>query len=114
MPFESNSFDTVLSTWTLCSIANTDRALAEIRRVLAPSGRLVFVEHGRSPDGEVRRWQDRLNPAWGRLAGGCNMNRDIADLVQNAGFAIDGLETGYLVKGPRVLTYTYEGQARPN
>lgn len=112
MPFESKSFDTVLTTWTLCSIEGADRALAEMRRVLTPGGRLVFVEHGRSPDAKVRHWQDRLNPAWHALSGGCNMNRDIAGLIGGAGFVIDGLETGYLVKGPRVLTYIYEGQAR--
>ncbi|MDJ0948271.1 MAG: class I SAM-dependent methyltransferase [Alphaproteobacteria bacterium] len=113
MPFEDRSFDTVLTTWTLCSIAEAGRALAEIRRVLRPDGALIFVEHGRSPDLGVRRWQERINPIWTTLSGGCNLNRDIAALIRDAGFAIDRLEVGYLVKGPKIATYHYEGRARP-
>lgn len=113
LPFESGEFDSVLSTWTLCSIADIDRALAEARRVLKPGGRFIFVEHGRSPDAGVRRWQDRLNPAWRCFAGGCNINRDIAALIRAAGFDIAEEETGYLIKGPRVLTYSFKGIATP-
>jgi hypothetical protein len=81
-----------------------------MRRVLRPGGRLLFVEHGRSPEPGVERWQDRLNPMWRRLSGGCHLNRKIDDLVRNAGFRIDRLETGYL-RGPKIMTFMYEGSA---
>lgn len=113
VPFEAGSFDTVLSTWTLCSIPDAPRALAEMRRVLKPDGVLVFIEHGKAAEPGVARWQDRLNPLWRRCSGGCNMNRDIPRLIRGAGFGFERLETGYLVKGPRVLSYHFEGTARP-
>ncbi len=113
IPFEDRGFDTVITTWTLCSIDEAAEALAEMRRVLKPEGELVFVEHGRAPEAGVSRWQDRLNPMWNRFSGGCNMNRDIEGMIRAAGFDMEQLETGYLVKGPRVLTYTYKGRARP-
>jgi ubiquinone/menaquinone biosynthesis C-methylase UbiE len=112
LPFDAGSIDTVVSTWTLCSIADAGAALQEMRRVLKPSGHLLFVEHGRSPDERVRRWQDRLTPVWKRVAGGCHLNRPIAQLVEDAGFAIDGMATGYM-EGPRPMTFMYEGTARP-
>lgn len=114
LPFEAGSFDTVVSTWTLCSIPDAAKALAEARRVLAPGGRLLFIEHGLAPESSVARWQDRLNPLWRRCAGGCNMNRAVDQLVRSAGFAFETLETGYLVSGPRPLTYHYTGAARPD
>lgn len=113
IPFADHDFDTVVTTWTLCSIDGAAGALAEIRRVLKPGGDLVFIEHGRAPEASVSRWQDRLNPVWNRFSGGCNMNRDIEGLIRAAGFAVERLEAGYLIKGPRILTYTYEGRARP-
>ncbi len=113
MDFEPWSFDCVVSAWTLCSIRDLDGALAEIRRVLRPDGRLIFVEHGRSPEKPVRRWQDRLTPIWRRCAGGCHLNRDIAAAIENAGFAVDEIDTGYLVAGPRFLTWHYRGIASP-
>jgi SAM-dependent methyltransferase len=85
--------------------------LAEIRRVLRPGGALLFVEHGRAPEPGVRRWQDRLTPVWRRLAGGCHLNRPIAPLIEQAGLRLADLETGYLVKGPRPLTFHYLGRA---
>ncbi len=112
MPFESASFDTVLTTWTLCSIGEPLIALAEMRRVLKPAGRLVFVEHGRARARRVIAWQDRLNPIWRCFSGGCNLNREIDALIGNAGFAIAELETEYM-KGPKPLTFTYAGFARP-
>lgn len=112
MPFEDGRFDSVLVTWSLCTIAEPMRALAEMRRVLKPTGGLVFVEHGRAPDAGVEAWQRRLNPLWRRMAGGCNMDRRIDALIGDSGFAMERLETGYLDKGPRILTYTYEGTAR--
>ena len=111
LPLERHSIDTVVTTWTLCTIADVAAALDEMRRVLRPSGRLLFVEHGLSPDANVRRWQDRLTPVWKRLGGGCHLNRPIRDLIEGAGFRIEQLQTGYM-QGPRPMTYMYEGSAR--
>jgi len=113
IPLDDRSVDTVVTTWTLCTIPDAGRALEEMRRVLKPHGRLLFVEHGRSPDAGVRRWQDRLTPVWKRIGGGCHLNRGIADLVGSAGFRIERLETGYM-KGPKPMTFMYEGCARPS
>ena len=103
--------DTVVVTWSLCSIANTTGALSEMRRVLKPGGAVIFIEHGLSPDAGVRKWQDRLTPVWRRCAGGCHLNRKTDDLLRGAGFTIESLQTGYLA-GPRALTFMYEGVAR--
>jgi ubiquinone/menaquinone biosynthesis C-methylase UbiE len=112
IPLHAASVDTVVTTWTLCSIPNAPVALAEMRRVLTPSGRLLFVEHGRSPDARVRWWQDRLTPMWKRIGGGCHLNRPMAELIQGAGFGIERLDTGYM-RGPKPMTFMYEGSARP-
>jgi SAM-dependent methyltransferase len=112
IPLEDASVDTVLTTWTLCSIPDAMRALGEMRRVLKPGGLLLFAEHGRAPEARVRRWQDRLTPIWKRLGGGCHLNRPIADLIGSAGFRLERLENSYM-RGPRPLTYMYEGSARP-
>ena len=112
IPLRSGSLDTVVTTWTLCTIPNVTSALAEMCRVLKPDGRFLFVEHGLSPDPAVRRWQDRLTPIWRRISGGCHLNRAISQLVQDAGFRIDRIETGYM-KGLQPMTYMYEGFARP-
>ncbi len=111
LPFDGCSFDSVVTTWTLCSIPKARDALGEMRRVLKPDGELIFMEHGLSPDRRVSAWQHRLNPLWNRIAGGCNLDRRIDLLVREAGFAISHLETGYLIKGPRPLTYHFEGRA---
>lgn len=108
---ESASVDTVVSTWTLCSIPSTERALAEISRVLRPGGQLLFVEHGLSPDARIRNWQNRLTPIWKRCGGGCHLNRPIRSLIENAGFAMDHIDTGY-GKGRRPMVFMYEGRAR--
>jgi ubiquinone/menaquinone biosynthesis C-methylase UbiE len=111
IPLDDASVDTVVSTWTLCSIPDVARALGEARRVLKRGGKLLFVEHGLAPDESVRRWQHRLNPAWKRVAGGCHLNRPIPELVRQAGFYMTHLETGYM-EGPRPMAFTYEGCAR--
>ena len=112
IPIDEHSIDTVVTTWTLCSIPNVVGALREMRRVLRPGGQLLFVEHGLAPEDSVRKWQNRLTPVWKRIAGGCHLNRPIGDLIESAGFGIARLETGYM-KGPRPMTFLYEGCAVP-
>ena len=112
LPLDDGSVDTVVTTWTLCSVGDAIEALREARRVLRPGGALMFVEHGLAPDAGVRWWQDSLTPAWRRIAGGCHLNRKIDDLIGEAGFRLDGLQTGYL-PGPKPLTFMYEGRASP-
>jgi ubiquinone/menaquinone biosynthesis C-methylase UbiE len=111
IPLDTDSIDTVVTTWTLCSIPDISRALTEVRRVLRPAGRLLFIEHGRSPDGSVGRWQDRLTPCWKRIGGGCHLNRPISQLIEESGFRIDWINNGYM-PGPKALTFMYEGSAR--
>ncbi len=112
IPLDTDSIDTVVTTWTLCTIPDAPRALTEMRRVLKPGGRLLFVEHGRAPEPRVARWQDRLDPLWSRLAGGCHLNRKMDDLIAGNGFRIDGM-TNARLPGPRTHTFLYEGSARP-
>ncbi|WP_024520519.1 class I SAM-dependent methyltransferase [Bradyrhizobium sp. Tv2a-2] len=112
IPLDSSSMDTIVTTWTLCTIPNASRALAEMRRVLRPGGALLFVEHGRAPEAGVARWQDRLDPLWSSFAGGCHLNRKMDDLVTGTGFRIEALQNSRL-PGPRTHTYLYEGRARP-
>jgi ubiquinone/menaquinone biosynthesis C-methylase UbiE len=112
VPLDEHSVDTVVTTWTLCSIPQAAVALAEMRRVLRPGGKLLFAEHGQAPDASVRRWQDRLTPAWRYIGGGCHLNRPIRSMIEAAGFRIDRIETGY-IPGPKPMTFMYEGSARP-
>lgn len=105
------SVDCGLSTFTLCTVPDLERALREMRRVLRPGGMFHFLEHGRSPDAGVARWQDRLTPLHQRFVGGCALNRPIADSLRDAGFCIDRLDNYYL-PGPKVSAYIYEGRAR--
>jgi ubiquinone/menaquinone biosynthesis C-methylase UbiE len=112
IPLEARSVDTVVTSWTLCSIPDVTRALHEVRRVLTANGRLFFVEHGRAPDTTVARWQDRLTPLWKRIGGGCHLNRSIGQLIEESGFRIEQLDTGYMT-GPKLMTFMYEGIARP-
>jgi ubiquinone/menaquinone biosynthesis C-methylase UbiE len=111
IPLPDATGDTVVTTWTVCSIHDADRALREMRRVLKPGGRLLFLEHGRAPDARVRAWQDRLTPLWRRCAGGCHLNRDIPRLVTAAGFRIEDVDAGYSAVGPRPFAYLYRGSA---
>jgi ubiquinone/menaquinone biosynthesis C-methylase UbiE len=110
LPLDSASVDHVLTTWTLCTIPDVERALEEIRRVLRPGGSFHFVEHGRSPDPDVARWQDRLTPLQRRVAGGCHLNRPIQDLVTGSGLTLTRIEN-YYAKGPKSFGYMYEGTA---
>jgi ubiquinone/menaquinone biosynthesis C-methylase UbiE len=112
IPLDEHSVDTIITTWTLCSIPQATAALADMRRVLRPGGKLLFAEHGLAPDESVRRWQDRLTPVWRRIGGGCHLNRPIRSMIEGAGFRIDRIETGY-IPGPKPMTFMYEGSARP-
>ncbi len=111
IPLEDDSVDTVLVTYTLCSIDDIRPALSGVRRVLKPGGRLLYCEHGKAPDAGVHRWQERLNPGWRRVAGGCNMNRDIPALIEGAGFTIEDDNRMY-IPGIRALSYNFWGAAR--
>lgn len=112
IPLEDQSADTVLVTYTLCTIPDVSRALMGMRRVLKPGGRLIFCEHGRAPDAGVRRWQDRITPIWKTVAGGCHLGRPIPELIREGGFAIEQMETMYLPSTPRIAGYNYWGVAR--
>lgn len=111
LPFDAARFDCVVATWTLCSIQDPAGALREMRRVLKPGGIYLFIEHGRAPDERLAGWQDRLNPVWRRLAGGCNMNRSIDTLLAQGGFEIRRLER-FRHPGPALLSQMYRGSAQ--
>jgi ubiquinone/menaquinone biosynthesis C-methylase UbiE len=112
IPLEDESVDTVVVTYTLCSIPGVDQALEQMRRVLKPDGVLLFCEHGLAPDSSVARWQQRIEPLWGRLFGGCHLSRDVPGLLRGAGFAVELFETAYLKGAPRFAGYHYVGAAR--
>ncbi len=113
IPLDGDSVDTVVVTYTLCTIPDAVTALREMARVLKPDGRLLFCEHGVAPDASVRRWQDRLDPIWRRLGGGCRLNRDIPDLIRQGGFEVTELETMY-IPGWRPASFNYWGSAVPS
>ena len=110
IPLDDASVDTVLLTYTLCTIPDWQTALQQMRRVLKPSGKLIFCEHGEAPDPSIRRWQSRLNPLWQKIAGGCHLDRPIPAYLQTAGFDIQTMETAY-IPGPKVATFNYWGTA---
>jgi ubiquinone/menaquinone biosynthesis C-methylase UbiE len=112
IPLESGAADTVVLTFTLCSIPDWEAALQEMRRVLRPGGKLLFCEHGAAPDKSVLTWQQRITPWWKRIAGGCHLDRPIPRYLQTSGFEIVKLETGYLDAVPRIAGFIYRGTAR--
>jgi len=111
LPFEDARFDTVVSTFTLCSIPDVVHALGEVRRVLKPGGQFLFLEHGRAPDAKVARWQERLNRAWMPLAGGCHLNRPMRELIEDAGLEIGPARQYYLERAPKFVGFMTEGVA---
>lgn len=112
IPLDDDSVDTVVLTYTLCTIPDWERALEQMRRVLKPGGVLLFSEHGEAPDDTVRTWQHRIDPIWTRLAGGCHITRPIPRMIESAGFEFDDVESAYL-PGARIASYHSWGSARP-
>jgi SAM-dependent methyltransferase len=113
LPFETGEFDTVVCTFTLCSVRDPHAALAEARRVLTPGGRFLFCEHGLAPEAGVARWQRRVEPVWKRLAGGCHLTRPVGAAIRDAGFSVERLETMYLPGAPRIAGWNEWGAAVP-
>jgi ubiquinone/menaquinone biosynthesis C-methylase UbiE len=111
IPLDSEAADTIVITYTMCSIPDVMKALGEMRRVLKPSGRMLFCEHGEAPDAGVLRWQNRLTPVWRRIGGGCHLNRPIPKLIREAGFTVQDMETMYLPSTPRFAGFNYWGSA---
>lgn len=111
IPLEDDSVDTVLLTYTLCTIPDWHQALLQMKRVLKPGGRLLFCEHGLAPERSVENWQHRLTPMWKRIAGGCHLNRPISEYIEQAGFTIESLENVYAKKTPKFAGYMYYGWA---
>ena len=112
IPLDAQSVDTVLVTYALCTIPDPVTALKGMRRVLKPGGKLIFCEHGLAPDASVQKWQSRINPVWRKIAGGCNINRDIPGLLESAGFAASNMESQYLPSTPKVAGFNYWGSAQ--
>lgn len=113
IPEDNNAFDSAVITYTLCTIPNAQKALAEIKRVLKPNGKLIFCEHGKAPDKNVEKWQSFVNPLWKRLGGGCNLNRNIPSILENNGFKISQMETMY-IPGWKPASFNFWGTANPN
>lgn len=111
IPAENNSFDTVILTYTLCTIQDTFQSLEEIRRVLKPNGKLLFCEHGKAPDKAIQKWQNRINPLWKKVGGGCNLNKDIPTLIEGNGFQFENLESNY-IPGWKPASFNYWGAAK--
>ncbi|WP_250654716.1 class I SAM-dependent methyltransferase [Alkalimarinus coralli] len=112
IPLDNNSVDTILLTYTLCTIPDWEAALNQMKRVLKPGGKLLFCEHGEAPDESVKRWQKRVNPYWKKIAGGCNLNRPIPVLLDQGGFSIKQMDTQYLPSTPKIAGFNYWGYAQ--
>lgn len=112
LPLEDQSVDTVVCTWTLCSIPDVAGALGEFRRVLRPGGKFLFIEHGLASDPKVAKWQNRLNSVWGIIGDGCNLNRDMPRLIEAGGLKIESSENFYMPGGPKFASNTFRGLAR--
>jgi ubiquinone/menaquinone biosynthesis C-methylase UbiE len=113
LPFADSSFDTVMITFTLCSVEDQAQVLSEMRRVLRPGGKALFLEHGSAPDEDVRKWQRRIEPIWKRIGGGCHLTRPISAAYESAGFSLSALDKGYMPKSPRPFSWIEWGEARP-
>lgn len=109
IPYPDNFFDTVLVTYTMCTIPNVAIANKEMWRVLKDDGRLIFCEHGLAPDKKISKWQNRIDPFWGKIAGGCHLNRDIQKLITDAGFSFESLDKMYIPNTPKFAGYNYWG-----
>jgi len=112
--FEDDFFDTILMTYTMCTISNLSEAFTELKRVIKPTGKLIFCEHGMAPDENVIKWQNRINTFWPKISGGCNINKEIPSIIESSGFSISDLENMYLPKTPKVLGFNYWGTAALN
>ena len=111
IPLEDGSVDTILVTYALCTIPDPVAALQGMKRVLKPSGELIFCEHGKAPDANVHKWQNRLDGFWGKIAGGCHLNRDIPEILRAGGFKVNALDEMYLPKSPKFASFNYWGEA---
>ena len=111
IPLPSDSMDTILITYTLCTIQDLESSLKEIRRVMKDDAVMLFCEHGIAPDENVMKWQNRVNPLWGKLFGGCNINRNIPEIIQSSGFTLNSLDQMYLPSTPKIVGYNYWGKA---
>jgi len=109
-PLENNLADTVVVTYSLCTIPDPVKALGEMKRILKPGGKILFSEHGKAPDASVHKWQNRIDPIWSKIAGGCHSGRDIPDLFKQADLKLEDLQEMY-IPGPKVLSYNYWGSA---
>jgi len=114
IPLPDNKVDTVILTYTMCTIPDVDLANEEIKRVLKPEGKLIFCEHGIAPDQNIYKWQKRINPIWKRIAGGCNLHRNIPEIIERSGFDIEEIDTMYLPSTPKFAGFNYWGFAKPN
>jgi len=111
IPLEDESVDTILLTFTLCTIPDWHGALNQMHRVLKPEGKLLFCEHGKASDQNILKWQNRINPYWKKMAGGCNLNRPISELITQSGFEVNELDTFYIPKSPKFASFIYFGNA---
>jgi len=113
IPLDNDSVDTVVLTYTLCTIPDWKKALQQMHRVLKPGGKLIFCEHGEAPDENIRKWEKRINPVWKKVVGGCNLGRPISRFIEEGGFNIENIESHYL-PGPKFAAYNYSGIANPS